>query len=249
MNKILCNDIVSIDINYTYENYSNYTEWLDFYSLSKRNYICAFGGFSDHFKNSKTREDFVVEWIAPHLKVDKTLYLIKGRESGYRFIVGREAIKDYYHTHASVDKSDLVNQIIRDNLNKEIEELNNKNSIIEEDNKIMKEKLRKLQIIKNNPMPLLENGMFGITKGKTDEDTKFFVVVKKEEMTYLIYQNGGYDKWNENALKTNSYDGLFNRNGIYQDEHLYFEISCLIKANSFEEAQLNKAENIIWKRN
>lgn len=266
MNKILCNDIVSIDLNYTYENYSTYTEWLDFYFLSKENYVSIQGGFTIHIKNNKIIEDFIVEWIAPHLKFNKMLYLIKGKESGCRFIVGRKAIKNYYHTCASVDKSELVEQIIMKNFNQEKKELQDKILSIESDNKILQKRLNQIKTAKNTPMPPLENGMFGIVKGKFEDDIKFFVVVKNKETTRLIYQNGGYDKYNENVLTEDPYNLSFNKEGIVQNEDLYFEISYLIKANSFEEARTyfeiscsmdsfektlfkKVEENIIWKRN
>lgn len=158
MNEILCNDLVSVNLDYTDESYPLYTEWLDFYSLTKENFIDKFGGLTKYFKSNEVKEDFVVEWIAPHLTCNKILYLIKGRISGYRFLVTRKAIKDYYHTLDSFDNSEAVQKILINALNKN----NAEKDELKQYSLLLEEKFNELKKVKSNPMSLFENGIIGM---------------------------------------------------------------------------------------
>lgn len=130
-------DIVKVNPDNTGHSYSSYLEWFRFYKVREEKYESK-PLLEEHIKDYD--EDYIVKWIAPHLRCDKMLCAIEGIETERVFLVDRDVIAGYYHTKNSTDccydlnERLLVQEIIR--LNSEIyklkeEENRKKNKIIE----------------------------------------------------------------------------------------------------------------------
>ena len=126
-------------------------------------------------------EDYVVRWIAPHLRSGEMLYAIKGIDTSRVFLVEREAIAGYYHTENSADCCHDFNERL---LVREAVCLNSKIDVLREEVISLKEKLKEKEKeekdntnVETKPMPRLKNGMFGVTRYQdpTQKESKDYI--------------------------------------------------------------------------
>lgn len=240
MDKLMVGDIVKINPNNVGKDYPLYLEWFRFYGVNEKKFEPNLPSLKKHI--DAYDEDYVVRWIAPHLRYDKMLFAIEGIKTGRIFLVDRDVIAGYYHTENSTDccydinERLLVQEIIR--LNSEIDMLKEEVISLEEKSK-EKSKEKDNINVKTNPMPPLENGWFGLCQGYNFNgertEKQWFVAILKEEGFTLIFEDGGHDDYR------NKRDVLFyyNANGVCKDEEgkVLGEIVFLCDAYNFSHAK------------
>lgn len=255
MDKLMVGDIIKINPNNVGENYPLYLEWFRFYKVNEEKFEPNLPSLKKHV--DVYDEDYIVKWIAPHLRYDKMLCAIEGIDTGRVFLVDRDVIAGYYHTENSIDccydinERLLVQEVIR--LNSEINTL--KEEVISLEEKLKeKSKEKDNTNIEINPMPPLENGWFGLSQGYdfNGERTakQWFVAILKEKGFTLIYEDGGHDDYR------NERDVLFchDANGVCKDEEgtILGEIVFLCNACNFSHAKKIYKEEIkhgeIWRK-
>lgn len=264
MDKIMIGDIVKINSKEISE-YPTYIDWFNFYHVDSEKFEPKLPSLHEHI--DAYDEDYIVEWVAPHLRVDEILYAIKGIDTGRVFLVGRQTIKGYYHTEKSSDWCYDMNERL---LALEVSRLQIENNALREDNlklirdnlelmegsiKLMEEnnKLKENSKI-SNPMPPLENGWFGLSK-KYDFDGNCiaehcFVVILKEKEFVLVYEDGGHDIYRNKKDVLLCYDA----NGICKADEgeVLGEIVFLCDACNFFHAKRLYEEknkyNEIWRK-
>ena len=195
MDKIMVGDIVKVNFNNAEHSYSIYFEWFTFYKVKEEKYEPSLPPLKEHA--DVYDEDYIVKWIAPHLRYDKMLYAIEGIDTGRVFLVDRDVIAGYYHTENSTDCCYDVNERL---LTQEVSRLNSEIDTLKWEVTSLKEKLKEKSKEKNNtnveinPMPRLKNGMFGITRYKniTSNETK------------VAYKQGNINL-NKNAINVRFY--------------------------------------------
>ena len=261
MDKIMVGDIVKVNFNNAEHSYSIYFEWFTFYKVKEEKYEPSLPPLKEHA--DVYDEDYIVKWIAPHLRYDKMLYAIEGIDTGRVFLVDRDVIAGYYHTENSTDccydvnERLLAQEVFR--LNSEINTLKGKVASLEEKLK-EKSKEKDNTNVEISPMPRLKNGMFGITRYKNitsrgfeDYEYYYFVVIKEHNERFrLIYENGGYDIVGKDFDCGSDID--LNFAGVNND--ITGEIVCLMDAGSFKMARnyLSNEENcslkpkVIWEK-
>lgn len=254
MDKIMVGDIVKVNFNNAEHSYSTYFEWFTFYKVKKEKYGLSLPPLKEHA--DVYDEDYIVKWIAPHLRYDKMLYAIEGIDTGRVFLVDRDVIAGYYHTENSTDCCYDVNERLLtqevSRLNSEIDTLKWKVASLEEK---LKEKSKEKDDtnVETNPMPRLKNGMFGITRYKNitsrgfeDYEYYYFVVIEEQNERFrLIYENGGYDIVGKDFDCGSDID--FNFNGV--SVAMIGEIVCLMDVESFEVAKnyMSNKEDLLLK--
>lgn len=264
-NEIMINDIVTINPDYVKYSYPFYTEWFKTYDINSEGFSTA-RTLNEHI--SVTDESYRVEWIAPHLSIDRILYAIRGVKSNYLFLIEEKVIGTHMHTiqsrvfdpaiiykklskRISALKEDNL-KFIRDNL-----ELMEGNIKLMEGNNKLKENSKV-----SNPMPPLENGWFGFIRkydeyGNIEEEDKddWFVVIKTEDKCSMIYKGGGEDKFVDGDWAPFCFESA----GVALDEdnQVMAMIVYLCKATSFDAAQYMYENNLktcfiddkeIWRR-
>ena len=263
MDKIMVGDIVKVNPNNAGNSYPLYSDWFTFYKVREEKYEHGFDLFEEHI--NVYNEEYIVRWIAPHLRYDRMLYAIEGIDSGIVFLVERDVIAGYYHTENSTDCCYDVNERLLaqkvSSLNSEINTLKGKVASLEE-------KLKEKSKEKNNtnveisPMPRLKNGMFGITRCKNIASGRFesyeyyyFVVIEGQNDRFrLIYENDEYDIVEKDLDLDFYFNMAFNFDGVNGD--MTREIVCLMDAGSFKMAKnyLLNEENcplkpkVIWEK-
>lgn len=255
MDKMMVGDIVKINPNNVGYNYPLYLEWFRFYRVNEKKFDPNLPSLKKHI--DVHNEDYIVKWIAPHLRYDKMLCAIEGIDTGRVFLVEKDVIAGYYHTENSTDycydinERLLVQEIIR--LNSEIDMLKEKIFNVEEElsKKEVPEETKKE--ITSNPMPQLKNGMFGITRwdnissrGFEGYEYNYFVVIEEQNERFrLIYEDRGYDIVGKDFDRGAHID--FNFDGVTDD--MTGEIVCLMDAKCFEVAKNYKSneENLLLK--
>lgn len=242
MDKIMVGDIVKINSKEISE-YPAYIDWFNFYHVDSEKFEPKLPSLHEHI--DAYDEDYIVEWVAPHLRVDKMLYAIKGIDTGRAFLVGRQTIKGYYHTEKSSDWCYDMNERL---LALEVGRLQTENNALRE--KINKKEMESKSI----SMPPIENGWFGLSKGYNfDGDCvteHWFVAIFKGEYFDLIYEDGGHDNY------SNKKDSLFchDVNGVCKNDEgkILGEIVFLCNAYNFSHAKTiyeqKNNRNEIWRK-
>ena len=242
MDKIMIGDIVKINSKEISE-YPTYIDWFNFYHVDSEKFEPKLPSLHEHI--DAYDEDYIVEWVAPHLRVDEILYAIKGIDTGRVFLVGRQTIKGYYHTEKSSDWCYDMNERL---LALEVDRLQTENNALRE--KIDKKEVESKSI----SMPPLENGWFGLSK-KYDFDGNCiaehcFVVILKEKEFVLVYEDGGHDIYRNKKDVLLCYDA----NGICKADEgeVLGEIVFLCDACNFFHAKRLYEEknkyNEIWRK-
>lgn len=233
MDKIMVGDIVKINPEQAGKSYSSYEGWFSFYHVKSEKFEPDLPLLSEHI--NAYNEDYIVKWIAPHLRRDDMLYAIQGVDTERVFLVSRQAIKGYYHTEQSSDCCYDINERL---LVQEILRLEDEIDILKQERDKKKEIEMEVKP-KSIPMPPLENGMFGLQKiYNFSEDCvqeHWFVVVFKDNICHLIHEDGGYSLY-ENKERVPFY---YNTNGICKDEEgeILGEIVYLCNACNFTNAK------------
>lgn len=242
MDKIMVGDIVKINSKEITE-YPTYIDWFNFYHVDSEKFEPKLPSLHEHI--NVYDEDYIVKWVAPHLRVDKILYAIKGIDTGRVFLVGRQAIKGYYHTEKSSDQCyDMNERLLALEVNR-----------LQKENNALREKINKKEVeSKSISMPPLENGWFGLSKGYNCDGEcvveHWFVAIFKEEYFDLIYEDGGYDNY------SNKKDVLFchDVNGVCKNDEgqILGEIVFLCNAYNFSHAkniyEQKNNRNEIWRK-
>lgn len=254
MDKIMVGDIVKVNPNNSGNSYSTYFEWFKFYKVKEEKYGPSLPSLEEHI--NVYNEEYIVRWIAPHLRYDEMLYAIEGIDTGKIFLVERDVIAGYYHTENSTDccydvnERLLVQEVSR--LNLEITKL--KGEVISLEEKLKeKSKEKDNTNVEINPMPRLKNGIFGITRYKDITSREFegyeyhyFVVIEEQDERFrLIYESGEYDIVGKDF--DCGFDIGFNFDGVNDD--MTGEIVCLMDVKSFEVAKtyIPNEENLLLK--
>lgn len=254
MDKIMVGDIVKVNPNNSGNSYSTYFEWFKFYKVKEEKYGPSLPSLEEHI--NVYNEEYIVRWIAPHLRYDEMLYAIEGIDTGKVFLVERDVIAGYYHTENSTDccydvnERLLVQEVSR--LNLEITKL--KGEVISLEEKLKeKSKEKDNTNVEINPMPRLKNGIFGITRYKDITSREFegyeyhyFVVIEEQDERFrLIYESGEYDIVGKDF--DCGFDIGFNFDGVNDD--MTGEIVCLMDVKSFEVAKTYtpNEENLLLK--
>lgn len=265
MDKLMVGDIVKVNSNNAGHNYLVYLEWFRFYKVNEENFDPSLPSLREHI--DVYDEDYIVKWIAPHLRYDKMLCAIEGIDTGRVFLVDRDVIAGYYHTENSTDCCYDINERL---LVQEVIRLNSEIDTLKEEVISLKENLKEKSREKDNinveinsvPMPPLENGWFGFIRkydecGNIEEEDKddWFVVIKTEDKCSMIYKSGGEDRFvNEDYAPF-----CFESDGVAldEDDQVMAMIVYLCKASSFDAAQYMYENNLktcfiddkeIWRR-
>lgn len=254
MDKLMVGDIVKINPNNVEHNYPLYLEWFRFYKVREEKFESNLPSLKAHIDTCD--EDYIVKWIAPHLRYDRMLCAIEGIDTGRVFLVDRDVIAGYYHTENSIDCYDvnerlLVQEVIR--LNSEIDTF--KEEVISLEEKLKeKSKEKDNTNVEINPMPPLENGWFGLSKGYNFDGEctgkQWFVAILKGERFTLIYEDGGHDDYSNKRDVLLCHDA----NGVCKDEEgkVLGEIVFLCDAYNFSHAKKIYKEKIkhreIWRK-
>lgn len=261
MDKIMVGDIVEVNPDKAGSNYPLYFDWFTFYKVKEEKYEPSLPSLGEHI--NIYNEEYIVRWIAPHLRYDEMLYAIEGIDSGRVFLVERDVIAEYYHTENSTDCYYDVNERL---LAQEVSRLNSEINTLKGKVASLEEKLKEKSKEKDNinveisPMPRLKNGMFGITRYKNIAQGEFnnyeyhyFVVIEEQNERFrLVYESGEYDIVGKDFNCSSDID--FNFDGVNDD--MTGEIVCLMDAESFEVAKiyLSNEENcplkpkVIWEK-
>lgn len=261
MDKIMVGDIVKVNPNNSGNSYSTYFEWFTFYKVKEEKYGPSLPSLEEHI--NVCNEEYIVRWIAPHLRYDEMLYAIEGIDSGRVFLVERDVIAGYYHTENSTDCCYDVNERL---LAQEVSRLNSEISTLKGKVASLEEKLKEKSKEKDNTnveishMPRLKNGMFGITRYKNIAQGEFnnyeyhyFVVIEEQNERFrLVYESGEYDIVGKDFDCDADID--LNFDGVNDD--MTGEIVCLMDVESFEVAKLylSNEENcplkpkVIWEK-
>lgn len=83
MDKIMVGDIVKVNPNNAGNSYPLYFDWFTFYKVREEKYEPSLPRLKEHI--NVYNEEYIVKWIAPHLRYDKMLCAIEGIDSGRVF--------------------------------------------------------------------------------------------------------------------------------------------------------------------
>ena len=250
MDKIMVGDIVKVNPNNSGNSYPTYFKWFTFYKVKEEKYEPSLPSLGEHINTYN--EEYIIRWIAPHLRYDEMLYAIEGIGTGRVFLVERDVIAGYYHTENSTDCCYDVNERL---LAQKVSRLNSEINTLKGEVASLEEKLKEKDntTVEINPMPRLKNGMFGITLCKNITQGKFdnyeyycFVVIEEQNERFrLIYESGGYDIVGKD-FDCGSDIGL-NFAGV--NSNMTGEIVCLMDVESFEVARtyMSNKENLLLK--
>ena len=250
MDKIMVGDIVKVNPNNAGNSYPLYFDWFTFYKVKEEKYEPGLPRLKEHI--NIYNEEYIVRWIAPHLRYDEMLYAIEGIDTGRVFLVERDVIAGYYHTENSTDCCYDVNERL---LAQEVSRLNSEINTLKGKVASLEEKLKEKDNtnVEINPMPRLKNGMFGITRYKNITSMGFegyeyhyFVVIEEQDERFrLIYESGGYDIVGKDFDCGSDID--LNFAGVNND--MTGEIICLMNAENFNVAKnyMSNEENCLLK--
>ena len=250
MDKIMVGDIVKVNPNNAGNSYPLYFDWFTFYKVKEEKYEPGLPRLKEHI--NIYNEEYIVRWIAPHLRYDEMLYAIEGIDTGRVFLVERDVIAGYYHTENSTDCCYDVNERL---LAQEVSRLNSEINTLKGKVASLEEKLKEKDNtnVEINPMPRLKNGMFGITRYKNITSMGFegyeyyyFVVIEEHNERFrLIYESGEYDIVGKDFDCGSDID--LNFAGVNND--MTGEIICLMNAENFNVAKnyMSNEENCLLK--
>ena len=226
--KILVNDIITINKERSGESYSLLYDWFESYGISTDNYGKR---LSNHIENDGVDEQYRCIWVAPAPN-GEIVYAIKGMDTKKVFLVEEGAILQYSHTNYSFDNTEKALDTLTRNYHKLTLEFKNYKESIEKNDGAAPDK--------SNDMPELKAGMFGISKPIPNGEINAFYVTEDT----IIYEKGGWDP-----------HYIFNKNGksnytqilaLYSSEVESFEIAKLLY-HDIDNPVLN-ASNLIWKK-
>ena len=229
--KILVNDIITINKEKCGYAYIAFDEWFKSYGLSAYtdNYNIR---LSEHIEDNGIDEKYRCIWVAP-VPAGDIVYAIEGMDTKKVFLVGEEAILQYSHTLYSFDSTDQALKILTRNYHKLVWEFKDYKEFIKKNNKAVTGK--------SNDMPELKAGMFGISKPVPNGEINAFYVTEDT----IIYEKGSWD----------SHD-IFDKNGksnytqilaLYGCEVKSFEVAKILYHRDIEDPVINES-NLIWKK-
>lgn len=163
--KILVNDIITINKEKCGYAYSSLDKWFKIYKISTVNYNKC---LSEHIEDDGVDEKYRCIWVAPHPATSRMLYAIEGLDTKQVFLVNKDAILGFYHTYSSYDNSNAVLMDLASRCHQLELKLEEIKSSIEEQSAAATDNL--------NIMPELEDGMFGIIKSNYSGKTYKFRV-------------------------------------------------------------------------
>lgn len=149
--KILIDDIIIINKDRCDNAYSMLDKWFKLYGISTNNYNKC---LTEHIKRDNIDEKYRCIWIAPHPTLGRMLYAIEGLDTKQVFLVNKDAILGYYHTHNSHDSTNAVLMILASECHRLGLKLGEIKSSVEEQSVAATGN--------SNVMPELEDGMYGI---------------------------------------------------------------------------------------
>lgn len=149
--RILIDDIIIINKDRCDNAYSMLDKWFKLYGISTNNYNKC---LTEHIKRDNIDEKYRCIWIAPHPTLGRMLYAIEGLDTKQVFLVNKDAILGYYHTHNSHDSTNAVLMILASECYRLGLKLGEIKSSIEEQSVATTGN--------SNVMPELEDGMYGI---------------------------------------------------------------------------------------
>ena len=175
--KILVNDIITINKERCDESYSSLYDWFESYRISTDNYGKR---LSNHIEDDGVDEKYRCIWVAP-VPSGEIVYAIEGMDSKKVFLVEEGAILQYSHTLHSFDSTEQALDTLTRNYHKLILEFKDYKKSIEKNNGAA--------LDNSNDMPELTAGMFGISKPVPNGEINAFYVTEDT----IIYEKGGWD--------------------------------------------------------
>lgn len=154
--KILVNDIIKVKFSEHVDSYSFYDSWFWAYGISTDNQYGT--PLSKHIKSFD--ESYECIWTGPHLTTGEQLYAIAGLYSHKIFLIDSNSIKRYYHTCNSYDNTEDALRLISNQYNNLLIDLEEARK--ENDRLALKIAAPHEEPMPENPMPPLEDGMYGI---------------------------------------------------------------------------------------
>lgn len=195
--KILVNDIIKIKHSENIDSYSFYDSWFESYGISTDNQYGT--PLSKHAKSFD--ESYECIWAAPNHTTGVQLYAIEGIYSHKIFLIDSHSIKRYYHTCRSYDNTEDALRLISKQYRKVLVELDEAHKEI--DRLTPKIDVPAKEFMPKNPMPPLEDGMFGVIEADSfDCECKFRV------MNGIIFIDNGVIFYVEDFKGTNKHCGL-----------------------------------------
>ena len=164
--KILVNDIITINKEKCDYAYTAFDEWFKSYGLSTDNYNKC---LSEYIENDGVDEKYRCIWMAP-VPSGEIVYAIEGMDSKKVFLVNKDAILGFYHTYSSYDNSNGVLMDLASKCHQLELKLEEIKSSIEEQSVAATDNL--------NVMPELEDSMYGIIKSNYSGKTYKFRVAR-----------------------------------------------------------------------
>lgn len=225
---IKVNDTIILDGENLGESYSFFDKWFEAFNLFDTYERKLYGDVLEVYYNNHPDDTYTCIWIAPHFRyTDKMLYAIQSKTTNKIFLVNESVICNNIHTYSSYDPCKEALKIICNNYRKVIYD--------EADLKERYSKLQKRLEELLNPMPALENGMYGVIN---IEDSEY----NTKSDTFVVY--GGKIITSEGIVFSISDF----KNGCYEnacyDE--YYRIVALYNENT-SMYDIYKSSNQIWK--
>lgn len=201
---IKVNDTITLSGEYLRESYSLYDKWFDAFNLFDTYERDLYGDVLDIYYNDHPDDSYTCIWIAPHFHyTDKTLYAIQSKTTDKIFLVDESVIGNNIHTYSSYNPCKDALKVMCDNYRKVIY-----------DNISLKDqcsKLLKQLEAQSNPMPALENGMYGVMEINDDSDI--------DNDTFVVY-GGKIITLNGKVFDVANFKNGYHENG-YFDEHYH----------------------------
>ena len=155
---IKVNDTITLNGENLGESYPLFDKWFEAFNLFDTYERESYGDILENYYNDHPDDTYTCIWIAPHFL--KMLYAIQSKTTNKIFLVNESVICNNIHTYSSYDPCKEAFKIMCNNYRKVIY---NESDLKERYSKLQKQ-LEEL----SNPMPALENGMYGIIEIKGD---------------------------------------------------------------------------------
>lgn len=229
---IKVNDTITLNSENLREAYPLYDQWFEAFNLFDIYERELYGDILEYHYNDHPDDSYICIWIAPHFSyIEKTLYAIQSKTTHKIFLVDESVIGDNTHTYSSYNPGKEAFQVMCNNYRK-----------LMYDNVSLKDqcsKLLKQLETQSNPMPALENGMYGVMEIKGDSGVY--------NDTFVIY-GGKIITLHGKVFDVDLFKNGYHENG-YFDEHYHivslYGGSLLIMSMIF----LNEFGNIIAENN
>lgn len=193
---IKVNDTIILSGKNLGESCPLYSQWFDAFNLFDIYERELYGDILENYYNDHPDDTYTCIWIAPHFHyIDKMLYAIQSKTTNKIFLVDESVIGNNIHTYSSYNPCKEALKIMCANYRKVIY-----------DESGLKERYSKLQKRLEallNPMPALEDGMFGVIEADSfDCECKFRV------MNGIIFIDNGVIFYVKDFKDTNKHCGL-----------------------------------------